>query len=871
MRSWISRLFHSNYFWLVGIALFPIYGLLQLKQIVYNFDEGVHLQQIALMLQGQRPYLDFFYHQPPLYLTLLWIWSSIVPNTLFFYRLPSLIATTLTNILLFRLYRKTLPTPVALIAVWLFSFCSLQRYGCLLLPNSTMIFFLVLGTTLLISKNKFFNFLAGVSIALAVLSKPLALPVAVVLGLGCLAFKKYRPRFLLFLLGGMVAGLLCWWGWHYWTDGVFTQVLKLQWTRYQTNLGLDVMMSFRPFADHLRDYDIETMTQWNWHSHVMTFGQSFVVNSAFYLLMLAAIGTIVLMVKRHQPLKWVALWSAWLGSSFIFCVWIWGPSWDHYFLLYLPAMAWFAAIGGYQLWQLGSVGWQGFSWIGFILVLLSVGLGFLSIGAPALKPDPRFEVEVLNYSKVLSFSPFLGFVTHTKPACGLIDPFNTYGSKSLTENHPAFKKFHISTENIIQCLNEDPTLPIFIDAWTFYFLNEKFLDYIALQSPSRFLYYTANDEYRLQTLIKQREPSGAYRKSIAAGSAHTLQLNADGTVASWGSNMQSQLGRTGQRSEYRGSPVRGLHNIIAVAAGDRHSLALALDGTVWAWGGNALGQLGVSGGFSNYEPHPISNLRDIVSIAAGAVHNLAVDRYGSVWVWGNNDFGQLGTGTTQTPKEPVRMVALSDIIAVFAGTFQSFALQKDGTVWAWGSNSTGQLGIGDLDDQIVPVAVQLPSSVVQIASGKDHTVAILSNGELWGWGSNQEGQLGIKETTQTSFPIKLPFPLMQQVDAGGYYTLALDQTGHLWEWGIRAPVTTVSMKPQKPRIIPIKGVTAIEAGITHNLVRKGSRVWIWGNNSHYQLGISTEPSMETPHPVDESTFSEVMYFLQIPGLLMLIM
>ena len=59
--------------------------------------------------------------------------------------------------------------------------------------------------------------------------------------------------------------------------------------------------------------------------------------------------------------------------------------------------------------------------------------------------------------------------------------------------------------------------------------------------------------------------------AVAAGSAHSVALNADGSVVVWG--------------QTRITPV-GLTRVAAIAAGEAHTLALRSDGTVVAWGRN---------------------------------------------------------------------------------------------------------------------------------------------------------------------------------------------------------------------------------------------------------------------------------------------
>jgi len=59
--------------------------------------------------------------------------------------------------------------------------------------------------------------------------------------------------------------------------------------------------------------------------------------------------------------------------------------------------------------------------------------------------------------------------------------------------------------------------------------------------------------------------------------------------------------------------AKNLSDIVSIAAGDAHSVALKSDGTVWTWGSNFNGELG--NGTTTYilEPKKVEGLEDIVS------------------------------------------------------------------------------------------------------------------------------------------------------------------------------------------------------------------------------------------------------------------
>jgi alpha-tubulin suppressor-like RCC1 family protein len=111
--------------------------------------------------------------------------------------------------------------------------------------------------------------------------------------------------------------------------------------------------------------------------------------------------------------------------------------------------------------------------------------------------------------------------------------------------------------------------------------------------------------------------------------------------------------------------LTNVSNIIAVAAGSSHTLALDAFGKVWTWGDNTEGELGRSGATAT--PGQVPNLSNVVAIACGSQFTLAVTSNGQVCAWGNNGDGQLGTNTDYgTLTSPAVVVGISNAVLVSA-------------------------------------------------------------------------------------------------------------------------------------------------------------------------------------------------------------
>src|SRR5439155_12431699 len=95
-----------------------------------------------------------------------------------------------------------------------------------------------------------------------------------------------------------------------------------------------------------------------------------------------------------------------------------------------------------------------------------------------------------------------------------------------------------------------------------------------------------------------------------------------------------------------------------VAAGLYHSLAIQLDGTLWSWGSNNHGQLGLGDTDDRWFPDLVSSISHVAAVAGGTYHSVAAKSDGTVWAWGYNNYGQLGDGTTTQRTTPVQVSGL---------------------------------------------------------------------------------------------------------------------------------------------------------------------------------------------------------------------
>ncbi len=279
-------------------------------------------------------------------------------------------------------------------------------------------------------------------------------------------------------------------------------------------------------------------------------------------------------------------------------------------------------------------------------------------------------------------------------------------------------------------------------------------------------------------------------KAVSVGFAHTVGIDSNETLWSWGKNSGGQLG-DGTKID-KSIPVRVQQAGItwkAVAAGGGHTVGLAEDGSLWSWGYNESGQLGLGNLGTDASgaaitqislPQKIGNKTwSAVAVSLGAFSfTVGIDSDGTLWSWGYNGNGQLGDGTKTDKSTPVRVQQKTEEgafvdnrtkwKAVAAGGGHTVGLAEDGTLWSWGYNGNGQLGDGTTAYKSTPVRVQQKTEAEpfednmtkweSVSAGEDHTVGIAEDGTLWSWGKNEFGQLGDSTTTDKNTPVKIQIP-----------------------------------------------------------------------------------------------------------------
>jgi alpha-tubulin suppressor-like RCC1 family protein len=400
---------------------------------------------------------------------------------------------------------------------------------------------------------------------------------------------------------------------------------------------------------------------------------------------------------------------------------------------------------------------------------------------------------------------------------------------------------------------------------------------------------------------------GAYPiVAIACGSDHVLALNSNGQLYAWGSNQYGQCGTGSTAASLNlptlvngattDSPISSGTFIVSMGCGQFHSMAMDVEGNVYTWGRNNFGQLAVipvatrTTSSLDFAPLPtkvwplvvqsspvlMCSLQYGVHCASSGQARVCFFRSstGRIYAWGANEYGAIGDGSTAGTVSPIPVVAARQIsggvvassiltssvriIAMAAGLNHSIAIDTQGNLYAWGRNNGGQLGNGNTTASALPTKITTISDPIPfITSGAGANLAITTNGRLYCWGNTLYA--GNNTSTRQASPVLVnsdanscsitSTTAIVNASAGTDHFVAVDSTGKVHSWGSYlngeqgyTPITAALLVPSSALsaangALSGRIITSVSCGDRFTLALESTGdVWAWGMNNFGQLG-----------------------------------
>ena len=315
-----------------------------------------------------------------------------------------------------------------------------------------------------------------------------------------------------------------------------------------------------------------------------------------------------------------------------------------------------------------------------------------------------------------------------------------------------------------------------------------------------------NSSANIEAPALMSEPVGVNVTHYGSSSTFALVLGDDGNIYATGQGTFGELGDGTFAAQTLTTVLMplGVTGFTEFSIGQNFVLAMGDDGSLYSWGKNLDGQLGDGSTINKGAPVAVAlppGVTAFTQFAAGLSTAYALGDDGVLYSWGNNTSHQLGAGTTYdgqvrtTTPVPVALPG-GTVVSKIAATYNNgFALDEQGVLYSWGSDAAGALGTGGQSDASqtstvsTPQATLLPPGVNSYSeiSTSVASVYVLGDDLQWySWGFNQYFQLD-QSGANRSVPGLVPTPNgvdFIQVIAGGFTAYARGSDGLLYSWGL---------------------------------------------------------------------------------------
>jgi alpha-tubulin suppressor-like RCC1 family protein len=279
-----------------------------------------------------------------------------------------------------------------------------------------------------------------------------------------------------------------------------------------------------------------------------------------------------------------------------------------------------------------------------------------------------------------------------------------------------------------------------------------------------------DDENRNKPTVLTIDGQNFKARAISCGRFHTMLIDLNDSVWTFGDNTYGQLGLNDDR--IRSTPNALNLKAKAISCGTDHAVIIDLNDNIWVVGGNSRGQLGLNDAVNRYTPTALNFKAKFAS--CGFKYTILIDLNNNVWAFGLNNYGALGLGDNIHRNVPIQ---IPDIKAKFVscGDKYTILIELNNNILAFGSNFDGQLGLGDNISRNVPT--QIPNIKAKTVScGARHTVIIDFNDNVWSFGYNNFRQLGFIDRNSRNLPTQIPDVKARSVSCGGFHTMIILQS-----------------------------------------------------------------------------------------------
>lgn len=344
--------------------------------------------------------------------------------------------------------------------------------------------------------------------------------------------------------------------------------------------------------------------------------------------------------------------------------------------------------------------------------------------------------------------------------------------------------------------------------------------------------------------------------AIAAGGLHTVCLDKNGKIHTWGCNDEGALGRHTATEEdaFTSGVVELDAKVVQISTGDCHTAALTDEGKVFVWGcfRDNNGPLGLlTEGNGHRTPQQVLADVPIIKVSSGNNHLALLAQDGRVFTFGCGESGQLGriaeVFATRTSRnrngiqsllepQPLKVYRRRKAVAfdeVWAGGLATFVRAKDtGDIYGFGLNNYNQMGDEDSNLKFQPVLLKnfAGKTWKQISGGQHHSLALTEDGVAHCMGRREYGRLGLGDLKEDKVK-PTPIPTLEShkatsVSAGECVSLVVVEGGQVFGFGMGTN-NQLAQGDEEDQLVPVplggkqlaeRAVVAAQAGGQHTVL-----------------------------------------------------
>ena len=306
----------------------------------------------------------------------------------------------------------------------------------------------------------------------------------------------------------------------------------------------------------------------------------------------------------------------------------------------------------------------------------------------------------------------------------------------------------------------------------------KILDLDIINDSSDIENKNWSDEF--MSIFKRSLKSGTPIQKLFLGNCHSMALNSEGKVYTWGWNNYGQCGAYPDSTKenflipifkseknktkklplinYKNSgDILPIQNVKDILINDNYSIILTERGNAISFGRNRGGELGLGHKTPVKNAQLISKFKNKVKIikTTGNI-NLLLNKNNELFIWSVTKKIQLQKPTM------VYLPKRVNIISISTGKNFAILLSNKGICYGLGNNEKGELGMNSdlikycITPEEITELKKFSEKIIQVNCGYKHTVCLSGEGHAYTWGNNSYGQLG-HESSNNYLPLPVTF------------------------------------------------------------------------------------------------------------------